>query len=129
MAQYFLAAINSSPAADDEESIAWELAKIERQCRIIDRLEPLGRMNYSRSSPYDDNHWDLVEITRLCVQLEKYGKLEQVKDLLLSIKQELSEKDALVEASFASSENVLRQASIGRDEAAIKLEKIFSGKE
>lgn len=126
MAQYFLAAINSTPAREDEESIALQLAKIERQCRILDRLEPLGAMNYSRVNPYDDNHWDLIEIARLCIQFEKYGKLEEVKELLLSIKRELSEKNTRVNADFVRSEKVLKQASLGRDEAAVKLEKIFS---
>ena len=129
MAQYFLAAINSTPASDTEESIAWELAKIERQCKILNRLEPLGRMNYSKVNPYDDNHLDLVEIARLCIQLERYGKLEEVKELLLSIKQELSSKYALVEKDFACSEKVLEQASRGRFRAAIELEKIFSDNE
>lgn len=126
MAQYFLAAINSTPARVDEESIALQLAKIGRQCRILDRLEPLGAMNYSRENPYEDNHWDLIEIARLCIQFEKYGKLEEVKELLLSIKRELSEKNIRANTDFVRSEKVLKQASIGRDEAAVKLDKIFS---
>lgn len=125
MAQYFLAAINSTVASDTEESIAWEIAKIERKCNILNRLEPLGRMNYSRVNPYD-NHCELVEIVRLCIQLEKYGKLEEVKELLVSIKKELSVKDTLIEADFARSEKLLEQASRGRFEASAKLDKIFS---
>ena len=129
MAQYFLAAINSTPAPETEESIAWELAKIERKCNILNRLEPLGRMNYSGVYPCDNNHCDLVEIARLCIQLEKYGKLEEVKELLVSIKHELSAKDTLIAADFARSEKLLEQASRGRFKAAAELEKIFSDKE
>ena len=83
-------------------------------------------MNYSGINPPDDNHCDLVEIARLCIQFEKYGKLEEVRELLLSIKKELSANDSLIEADFAHSEKVLEQASRGRFAAAIKLEKIFS---
>ena len=127
MAQYFIASINSTPAADTEESISMQLAQIERQCRSINKLEPLGRMNYSRVASYEENHWDLVEIARICIQLEEYGKLEEVKDLLLSIKQELSAKDSAIKANFEHSDNMLKKASlVGRYETESKLEKIFS---
>ena len=129
MAQYFLASINSSPSPDDAESISMKLAMIERQCKIINRLEPLGRMNYSRVSSYEENHWDLVEIARLCIQFEKHGKLEEVKDLLLSIKQELVSKSDSHKAGFDNNDQLLKDASFGKLKSQIKLDQIFSEKD
>ena len=77
-------------------------------------------MNYARINPYE-NHCNLIEIAKMCIQFEKYGKLEEVKDLLLSIKRELLEKDSLIEEVFERSGKILEQASRKKFSAALEL--------
>ena len=129
MAQFFLAAINSTPSGDTSESIARQLAMIERQCKVIDRLDPLGRMNYSRVHPSDDNHQDLLDIVRLCIQFEKYGKLEDIKNLLVTMKDELIAQRSEAESHFNSSAKLLDDADRGRYRAEVELEKLFSDRD
>lgn len=129
MAQFVLAAINSTPSGDTSESIARQLAMIERQCKVIDRLDPLGRMNYSRVHPSDDNHQDLLYIVRLCIQFEKYGKLEDIKNLLVTMKDELIAQRSEAESHFNSSAKLLDDADRGRYRAEVELEKLFSDRD
>ena len=124
MAQYFLAAINGRPTHSSAKSIAWELAKIEYQCKIIDRLIPLGGMNYS-SQITDGNNSDMVAIARLCIQLSEYGKLNKIKRLLYSMKAEIVAQNPEFEEDFSASEKVLDDARIETYEASIRLEEIM----
>lgn len=128
MAQYFLAAINGRPTHSSAKSIAWELAKIEYQCKIIDRLNPLGGMNYS-SHITDGNDSDLVAIARLCVQLSEYGKLNEIKRLLYSMKAEIVAQHPELEEEFSASEKVLDGARIEKYEASIRLKEIMRERE
>ena len=95
MGEYFLGSVKGKGGRTDSgssERLAMEIAQIEWRCRNLARVEPVGGMKYSTHDGLDDNHWDLVEIVQVCIELQKFGKLETILEYLYAMRKEALEQ-------------------------------------